>query len=282
MDHLQTIRMDLGLDPDPGLVLGLAGQVVPRLGDRAAMAQVVLRLADLRRVDPRLADLRRVVPRRVDLRRADRAVTRRVDPAARVDPVDPAARVDPVDPRPVGPADLAGPAVRGRTDRVDLAGRVDLADQVDLAGPVGRVDLEAPVTGRVDQVGLGRVDRVGPVGRVDLEALATRRVDQVGLDPADLVGPVARVDPRRRRTRRGARSIGVARNGVAPPMRRTASAHPTMVRRLRRRSTDSAGMVDLRPEGLRPAGTGRRLRVAGTVRRLPAVGTRDGMGRRAT
>jgi hypothetical protein len=156
--------------------------------------------------------------------------------------------------------------------------RVDLH----LRGPVGRV-----LPDRTDPVALlGLADRMVPV---DLAA----RVDLAVPDPAapvgtDPVGPAARVgladqaDRRRRRTFHGVPTIGVAPRWAAPPTRRTASAHPIMVLRLRPRSTGSAGMAGLLPEVLRPTGTVRRLPVAGTVRRLPVAGTPHGTGHRAT
>jgi hypothetical protein len=200
----------------------------------------------------------------------------------RVDPVDPAAlgRVD------LGRADLVvtGLAVqdldRGQVDPVDLVvlGRAGLAvmGRADRAGPVGlvvldRVDLEDPVV----------LDRVDPVDRVDIRGRADRAgpVDQ-GMDPAGRVDPVDLGD--RRRTHPGVRTSGVVPRWAAPGMRRTASAHPTTVRRLRRDNTDGVGMVGLHPERSRLGGTGRRPRVAGAVRRLPVVGTAHGMVRRVT
>jgi hypothetical protein len=190
-----------------------------------------------------------------------------MDPAGldRVDPVDPAALdraglADPVDPVVLG---RAGPVV---LDRVDIRG---LADRAGLAvlGRAGPVDLG-------DQ-GMDPAGRVDPAGRENLG-------DQ-GMDPAGRVDPADRVDPvDRRRTRPGVRTSGVALRWAAPGMRRTASAHPTTVRRLHRDNMDSAGMTGLLPERRRRSGTGRRPRVAGAVRRLPVVGTAHGMVRRVT
>jgi hypothetical protein len=181
------------------------------------------------------------------------------------DPVDPAALdraglADPVDPAVLG---RAGPVV---LDRVDIRG---LADRAGLAvlGRAGPVDLG-------DQ-GMDPAGRVDPAGRENLG-------DQ-GMDPAGRVDPADRVDPvDRRRTRPGVRTSGVALRWAAPGMRRTASAHPTTVRRLHRDNMDSAGMMGLLPERRRRSGTGRRPRVAGAVRRLPVVGTAHGMVRRVT
>jgi hypothetical protein len=211
-----------------------------------------------------------------------------------------------------------GPVDLGPVDRVvlglvgpglqDLTGRADLVD-LDLVAPVGRadlvdlglVDLGRAVLGLVDRVGLAvtglvvRVDRVGLavtglVVRVDrgllvgLEDLVVPAVQ----DPTDLavqgdrVDLAARVDRHRPRTGPKVPTIGVTRKWAARVTRRTASAHPTTVRRHRPGSMDSAGTADLLPEGLRLTGMARRLRVAGTVLRLPVAGTLDGMGRRAT
>ena len=168
-----------------------------------------------------------------------------------------------------------------------LAVLADLTDLVDLRLVGLRlVDLDPMAL-----VGLG--DRLGPVVPVGLDLAdldlvvdlvvpeLTSRVDPAAPDltgRVDLAGPV---DHRRRHTRPGVPTIAVAPNLVAPLTLRTASAHPTMARRLRLRSAASAGMTGLLPEGLRPTGTAHRLRVAGTVRRLRVVGTLDGTGRRA-
>jgi hypothetical protein len=221
-----------------------------------------------------------------------------------------------------GPADRAGLVVLDRVDlavlgRVGLAvlgraglgraglGRagpvdpVDLGDQgmdpvvLDRVDPVDRVDIR----GLADRAGLAVLDRAGPVDLVDLAGLGRAGpvdlgdqgmdpaglVDPAGLDPAGRVDPADRADPvDRRRTHPGVRTSGVALRWVAPGMRRTASAHPTTVRRLHRDNMDSAGMVGLLPERRRRSGTGRRPRVAGAVRRLPVVGTAHGMVRRVT
>ncbi|MDT7720248.1 MAG: hypothetical protein QOE94_1259 [Mycobacterium sp.] len=265
-----TIRpdLDLGLDPDPALedlvgladLMGLVGRadlrlavlrpavlrrVVPLLAVLADLTDLVgLRLVVLRRVDLRLVVLRLVGLRRVGLRLVD------LDPMALVGLGD---RLGPVVPVGLDLADLdlvVDLVVPELTSRVDPAAP-DLTGRVDLAGPVALVDLVAPVVPVVPDL--------------------TARVD--------LAGPV---DHRRRHTRPGVPTIAVAPNLVAPLTLRTASAHPTMARRLRLRSAASAGMTGLLPEGLRPTGPGRRLRVAGTVRRLRVGGTLDGMGRRAT
>jgi hypothetical protein len=279
MGRSLTIRpdLDLGLDPDPDLaaledlvgladLMGLVGRadlrlavlrpavlrrVVPLLAVLADLTDLVgLRLVGLRRVDLRLVDLRLVGLRRVDLRLVD------LDPMALVGLGDRLGPVGPVVPVGLDLADLdlvVDLVVPELTSRVDPAAP-DLTGRVDLAGPVALVD---------------RADLVAPV--VPVVPDLTGRVD--------LAGPV---DHRRRHTRPGVPTIAVAPNLVAPLTLRTASAHPTMARRLRLRSAASAGMTGLLPEGLRPTGTAHRLRVAGTVRRLRVVGTLDGTGRRAT
>jgi hypothetical protein len=199
----------------------------------------------------------------------------------------------------LGPVDrvvlgLVGPGLQGLTGQADL---VDLdLDLVARADRVGLVDLDLVVP-------VGRVD-LGPVGLVDLAvtglAVLVDRGLLVGLedpavqDPTDLavqgdrvglagrVDLAARVDRHRPRTGPKVPTIGVTRKWAARVTRRTASAHPTTVRRHRPGSMDSAGTADLLPEGLRLTGMARRLRVAGTVLRLPVAGTLDGMGRRAT
>ena len=212
-------------------------------------------------------------------------------------PVDPAGlvvldRVDPVDPAAPGRVDLVGLGRAGLvvTGRAGLAVQ-DLdrgqADPVDPAA-LGRAGLAAlgraglAVMGRAGLGDLVVLDRVDPVGRVDIRGLADR-VGPVDLVVLDLAGPVDPVDlGDRRRTHPGVRTSGVVPRWAAPGMRRTASAHPTTVRRLRRDNTDGVGMVGLHPERSRLGGTGRRPRVAGAVRRLPVVGTAHGMVRRVT
>jgi hypothetical protein len=195
-------------------------------------------------------------------------------------------RVDPVGLAVLGRAGLgraglvvtgrAGLVVLNRVDPVDPAAldRAGLADPVDLGDqgmdPAGRVDIR----GLADRAGLAVLDRAGPVDPVDragLDPAGPVDLGDQGMDPAD-----------RRRTHPGVRTSGVALRWAAPGMRRTASAHPTTVRRLHRDNMDSAGMVGLLPEHRRRSGTGRRPRVAGAVRRLPVVGTAHGMVRRVT
>ena len=185
--------------------------------------------------------------------------------------------------------DLAGPvdpvvldlAARAGLVGLDRVGPVGLVDPAVL-GPVGRVGLADPahIRDRADPVGL---DRAGPVGLVVLDLAG--RVDLadrvVRADPA-VLGQVDRVDHHRRRTRPGVLMTEVAPRWAAPTMRRTASARQATVRRLRPRSTDSAGMAGLLPERHRQTGTDRRLPADGTVLRLRVVGTARGMGRRAT
>ena len=213
-----------------------------------------------------------------------------------------------------GPADRAGLVVLDRVDPVDLAvlGRVGLVD-LGRAG-LGRAGLGRAglvVTGRAglavldldrgqaDPVDPAALDRAGladpvdlgdqgmdPAGLVDpagLDPAGRENLGDQGMDPAGRGDPVDRADPvDRRRTHPGVRTSGVALRWAAPGMRRTASAHPTTVRRLHRDNMDSAGMVGLLPERRRRSGTGRRPRVAGAVRRLPVVGTAHGMVRRVT
>jgi hypothetical protein len=209
--------------------------------------------------------------------------------------------VDPVDLVALGRADRAGMGRAGLVDLVVLD-RVDLVDLVvlDRVDPVGRVDIR----GLADRVGLVVLDRAAPgdqgmdpAGRVD--PVGRENLGDQGMDPAgrvDLVGRenlgdqgmhlAGRVDLAdlvdRRRIHPGVRTSGVVPRWAAPGMRRTASAHPTTVRRLRRENTDGVGMVGLHPERSRLGGTGRRPRVAGAVRRLPVVGTAHGMVRRVT
>jgi hypothetical protein len=255
MGRSLTIRpdLDLGLDPDLAALEDLVGLAdLMGLVGRADLRPAVLRRVVPRRVVPLLAvlaDLTDLVGlRRVDLRLVGlRLVGLRLVDLRLVD-LDPMALV--------GLGDRLGPVVPVGLDLADLDLVVDLVvpeltSRVDPAGPVALVD---------------RADLVAPVVP-DL----TGRVD--------LAGPV---DHRRRHTRPGVPTIAVAPNLVAPLTLRTASAHPTMARRLRLRSAASAGMTGLLPEGLRPTGTAHRLRVAGTVRRLRVVGTLDGTGRRAT
>jgi hypothetical protein len=276
MGRSLTIRpdLDLGLDPDPDLaaledLVGLADLM--GLVGRADLRLAVLRPAVLRRVVPLLAvladltdlvGLRLVVPRRVDLRLVVLRLVglRRV--GLRLVDLDPMALV--------GLGDRLGPVGPVVPVGLDLA---DLDLVVDLVVPelTSRVDLAVPDL-------TGRVDLAGPVALVDRADLVAPVVPDL-TSRVDLAGPV---DHRRRHTRPGVPTIAVAPNLVAPLTLRTASAHPTMARRLRLRSAASAGMTGLLPEGLRPTGPGRRLRVAGTVRRLRVGGTLDGMGRRAT
>jgi len=189
-----------------------------------------------------------------------------------------------------GPADLAGLVVLDPVDRAGL-GRVGLVDLgragLVVTGRAGLAVLDLD-RGQADPVDPAALDRAGLADPVDLG-------DQ-GMDPAGLVDPAGRedlgdqgMDPADRvdlvdlrRTHPGVRTSGVALRWAAPGMRRTASAHPTTVRRLHRDNVDSAGMVGLLPERRRRSGTGRRPRVAGAVRRLPVVGTAHGMVRRVT
>jgi hypothetical protein len=251
------------------------------------------------RVDLGLAGLVPVDLVPVDLDQVVLAVTGLVDPVDRVDRVDlrPVDRVD-LD---LGLVGLVGRELQDLTDRADLVapvGRADLVGLVDLG--LGRVDLDLGLVGLVVLAVTGLVDRVGLAGLGDLVDLRlvgpADLVDQgvtglvdlgglvvlVGRAGLGLMGPVdlaGRVDLR---THPGAHTIGVTRKWAARVTRRTASAHPTTVRRHRPGSMDSAGMADPLPEGLHITGTGRRLRVAGTVLRLPVVGTLHGTGRRAT
>ena len=194
-----------------------------------------------------------------------------------------------------GQADPVDPAA---LDRAGLADPVDLGDQgmdpagLDRVDPVDRVDIR----GLADLAGLAVLDRAGPVDLAVLGRAGPVDLGDQGMDPAGLVDPAGRedlgdqgMDPADRvdlvdlrRTHPGVRTSGVALRWAAPGMRRTASAHPTTVRRLHRDNMDSAGMVGLLPERRRRSGTGRRPRVAGAVRRLPVVGTAHGMVRRVT
>ena len=194
-----------------------------------------------------------------------------------------------------GQADPVDPAA---LDRAGLADPVDLGDQgmdpagLDRVDPVDRVDIR----GLADLAGLAVLDRAGPVDLAVLGRAGPVDLGDQGMDPAGLVDPAGRedlgdqgMDPADRvdlvdlrRTHPGVRTSGVALRWAAPGMRRTASAHPTTVRRLHRDNVDSAGMVGLLPERRRRSGTGRRPRVAGAVRRLPVVGTAHGMVRRVT
>ena len=163
---------------------------------------------------------------------------------------------------------------RSLTSRPDLDRGPDQGlDPVDRDRAVPVVLAVTGLADRVGRVGLDLVGRVGLglVGRADL----------VDPDLTGLVDPAGRVG-RRRRTRPGVPTIGVAPRWAAPGMRLTASARPTMVRRLRPHNTDSAGMVGLHPERRRLSGTDHRPRVAGTVHRLPVVGTARGTVRRVT
>jgi hypothetical protein len=281
MGRSLTIRPDLGLDPGPDLgdLVGLAD--LTGLVGLAVLRLAVLRLAVLRRVVPllavlavladltdlvglRLVVLRRVVPLLAVLADlTDLVVLRLVD-------LDPVGRELPDPMGLVGLEDRLGPVGPVVPVGLDLA---DLDLVVDLVVPelTSRVDLAVPDL-------TGRVDLAGPVALVDRADLVAPVVPDL-TSRVDLAGPV---DHRRRHTRPGVPTIAVAPNLVAPLTLRTASAHPTMARRLRLRSAASAGMTGLLPEGLRPTGTAHRLRVAGTVRRLRVAGTLDGMGRRAT
>jgi hypothetical protein len=212
----------------------------------------------------------------VDLGRAGLVVTGRAGLA--VQDLD-RGQADPVDPAALG---RAGLAVMGRAGLGDLVvlDRVDpvVLDRVD---PVGRVDIRG-LADRVGPVDLVVLDLAGPVDLVDLgmDPAGRENLGDQGMDPAGRVDPVDLGD--RRRTHPGVRTSGVVPRWAAPGMRRTASAHPTTVRRLRRDNTDGVGMVGLHPERSRLGGTGRRPRVAGAVRRLPVVGTAHGMVRRVT
>jgi hypothetical protein len=178
---------------------------------------------------------------------------------------------------------LVGRGVTGLGDRavlrlvvLRLVGRgvTGLGDRVGLV-VLRLVDLR--LVGR-GVLGLTRLVDLAVLGPVGLVVLVDRGLQHL-TGRVDLAG---RVDRHRLRTGPKVPTIGVTPKWAAPLMRRTASAHPTMARRLRPRSTGSAGMADPLPEGLRLTGPGRRLRVAGTVLRLPVVGTLDGMGRHAT
>jgi len=163
------------------------------------------------------------------------------------------------------PVDLRLAVLAGITGRVDPGNQAGLnLRPVDL-----RLAVLAEITGRVDLAVL--------VGRPDLDPEGL-----VGRELPGLTGRVALVDRRHLRTGPRVPTIGVTPNWAAPLTRRTASAHPTMARRLRPRNAGLAGMADPLPEGLRLTGLGRRPRVAGMVRRLPVVGTLGGTGRRAT
>jgi hypothetical protein len=201
--------------------------------------------------------------------------------------------LDPVVRDPVGLADQADIRDRvdlDRADRVDL----DLVGREDIRDRAGRVDLDLvdpadlAVLDRVDQ-GMNRADQVGlaDLDRVDQGMNRSDPVGRVGLADLDLVALggradlAVRLDRQQRRTHPGVLSTGVAPRWAAPGMRRTASARPATVRRLRRHHTDGAGMAGLHPERRRLSGTDRRPRVAGAVLRLPAVGTAHGTVRRA-
>jgi hypothetical protein len=237
------------VDPGGRAVQGLA---VPGQGDR--VDPVVLALVQ----DP-VGRVGRVVQGLAVTGRVDLVVPHPVDLADIRDPVVLAGPVDLLVLGRVGPVDQdmdrADLVVLGRAARaeLDLVGRVGLGDRG--MGPVDLVDL---------------ADRVDPAARADRVDLGDQDMDRAG-----------RVDRRHRRTPPGVITTGVAPRWVAPGMRRTASAHPAMARRLRLHSTDGAGTAGLRPERRRLTGTGRRLRVAGTVHRRPVVGTAHGMGRRA-
>jgi len=164
----------------------------------------------------------------------------------------------------------------GRGDRVELMGLVVLARRLALV-----------VLHLADRVEPGPVDRELPdlMGRVDLGDLASRVV-LVAMDlaaPVDLVqtGRAAPVDRHRRRTSNTVSTTGVAPRWAAPGTCRTGSARRITGRRLRPRSTDSAGTVGLPPVLRRLSGTDHHLQVAGAGLRLPVVGTAHGTGRRA-
>jgi hypothetical protein len=253
-------------------VRDLAGRVDPVVpGDRVDLDRVVRGLADLVvRVGRGPVDL--AVRHPVDL--ADQADIRdRAGLAVRdlVGPVD----LDLVDLDRVDQADI-----RDRAGRVAPVGLADL-DLVGLVGPADLTNIKAPV-------GLADLDLAGRENLGDRGMNRVGRVDQAGLaDRVDLVDLVARqcvvrLDRQQRRGRPRVISTGVAPRWAAPGMCRTASARPATVRRLRRHNADGAGMTDLRPEGRRLGGTGRRPRVGGAVLRLPVVGTAHGTGRTAT
>jgi hypothetical protein len=253
-----AVRVDLRLDRDPGL------RPVD-LGARAALPVVMVGLP-------------RVVPGvpggRVVLRPVGRVVLLDLVLMRRAGLVVPVGRLVlhlavPVRQRPVH---LVVPARRVGMDRADL---VHLVVPVDL----GRADLaDRVVPGLMDLVVLDPVGLADPVG---LGLMG--RVSRVPVDPVPVVpGLMDPVDRRRRRIGPEVSTIAVVPSLAARTTRRTASAHPTTVRRLRRRNTDSVGTAGLLPERHRPTGTGRRLRVAGTVLRLRVAGTLHGTGRRAT
>jgi hypothetical protein len=212
---------------------------------------------------------------RVDLDRVDLGLVDRAGPAdpglglglavlvgrAGLDPVvrDPVGLADQADIRDLADLadlDLVARVVRDRVDRLDQADIRDRAGRVDPAAGLAELDLAA----RVVRVDLGRADRVALGGLADL---------------------AVRLDRHQRHGRPGVLSTGVAPRWAAPGMCHKASARPATVRRLRRHSTDGAGMAGLRPERRRLGGTDRRPRVDGAVRRLPVVGTVHGTGRRA-
>jgi hypothetical protein len=256
-----AVRVDLRLDRDPGLRPVDLGARAAGPVDMVGLHRAVLG-APAGRVVLRLVD--RVVP--LDLVLMRRPVLGA--PAGRVVP----DRERPVVPDRQRPVGLVAPARQvGRAVPLDLADRVVpglmapvVPDPVVLVVPVG-LSL------------MGRVSLAGPADRVGLVDLADRVVPDL-MAPADLVDLV---DPRCRRIGPEVSTIAAVPSLVAPPTRRTASVHPTMVRRLLPRSTGSAGTTGLLPEVLRPTGPGRRLRVAGTDLRLPVAGTDHGTDRRA-
>lgn len=263
-----AVRVDLRLDRDPGLRpvdLVLAAEPVDMVVlHRVVLHRVVLRPADLRRVSPADPHLARLAAGPLDLllmRPAGLVVLRRLvlDLTGRLDLADPhlADRVV------LDLISLADPVGRGNLAVPELISLVDPVVRALLAGPVVQVDLG-------DRVGLGLMDLVAPAVLVGLGLM----------DPLDPVVRVVLVDPRRRRIGPEVSTIAVVPSLVALATRRTASAHPTMGRRLHPRSTGSAGTTDLPPEVLHPTGTVRRLPVAGTVRRLLVAGTGHGTGRR--
>jgi len=171
-----------------------------------------------------------------------------------------------------GPVDRELPDLMGRVDLGDLASRVVLV-------PMGPVDLAAPAD--LDQTG-----RAAPADRVELTSRAAPADLAAPAVPdltgrVDLAGRAAPVDRHRRRTSNTVSTTGVAPRWAAPGTCRTGSARRITGRRLRPRSTDSAGTVGLPPVLRRLSGTDHHLQVAGAGLRLPVVGTAHGTGRRA-
>ena len=161
---------------------------------------------------------------------------------------------------------------RGGLDRMDLAVPV----VPNMAAPVG---LVAPVVpSMAARAGLDLEGLVAPV----VLGVPVDPVDPVVLNMAGRVGLVAPVDRHRRRMCNTVSTTVVARSGVDPATRRTASARPTTAPRPRPRNADSAGTVGRLPEVRHPTGTARRLLAVGTGLRLLVAGTVDRMGRLAT